>query len=146
MPPSSGQKSQPNGKNGTDRTMCLVFSFERIDRRAKRTREKGTGPLHDIFKGGRGNSLFKCVEKKNQLDTTEWFITLIICSTCFGHFCVYHQELETICVLLPPMVCSALVAGCRRSDAGQPAMRPGRGMLHVVQHPSFWTHSLLPYT
>jgi len=27
--------------------------------------------------------------------------------------------LETICVLLPPMVCSALVAGCRRSGAGQ---------------------------
>ena len=29
-----------------------------------------------------------------------------------------------ICVLLPPMVCDALVAGCWRSDAGQPAMRP----------------------
>jgi len=30
-----------------------------------------------------------------------------------------------IYMLLPPMVCSALVAGCRRSDAGQQAMRPG---------------------
>ena len=35
------------------------------------------------------------------------------CSTCFGHFYAHHQELETICVLLPPMVCSAwlLVVG-----------------------------------
>ena len=55
-----------------------------------------------------------CVEK-NQLDATEWFTALIICSTCFGHFYAHNQELETICVLLPPMVCSALVAGSRRS-------------------------------
>jgi len=48
-----------------------------------------------------------CVEKKNQLDVAECFIALIICSTCFGNFCAHHQELETICVLLPPMVCSA---------------------------------------
>ena len=50
-----------------------------------------------------------CVEKKNQLDATEWFIALtrIICSTCFGHFYAHNQELEAICVLLPPMVCSA---------------------------------------
>ena len=26
-----------------------------------------------------------CVEKKNQLDATEWFIALVICSACFGH-------------------------------------------------------------
>ena len=58
-----------------------------------------------------------CVEKKNQLDATEHFIALIICSTCFRHFYAHHQELETICVLLPPMVCDALVAGCRRSGA-----------------------------
>ena len=66
-----------------------------------------------------------CVEKKNQLDATEWFIGLIICSTCFGHFYAHHQELETICVLLPPMVCDALIAGCWRSGAGQQAMRSG---------------------
>ena len=60
----------------------------------------------------------QCVEKKNQLDANEWYIALIICSTCFGHFYAHHQELETICVLLPPMVCSALVAGFRRSGAG----------------------------
>ena len=54
-----------------------------------------------------------CVEKKNQLDVTECFIAFMLCSTCFGHFYALHQELETICVLLPPMVCSAwlLVVG-----------------------------------
>ena len=54
-----------------------------------------------------------CVEKKNQLDVTECFIALMIRSTCFGHFYAQHQELETICVLLLPMVCSAwlLVVG-----------------------------------
>ena len=50
-----------------------------------------------------------CIDKKNQLDVTEWFIALIIRSTCFGHFYAHHQELETICVLLPPMVCSTLL-------------------------------------
>ena len=34
-----------------------------------------------------------CVEKKNQVDVSEWFIALMICSTCFGHFYVQHQEL-----------------------------------------------------
>ena len=53
--------------------------------------------------------VYECVEKKNQLDATEWFVALIICSTCFGQVYAHHQELETICVLLPPMVCSALL-------------------------------------
>ena len=66
-----------------------------------------------------------CVEKEIQLDATEWFIELIIRSACFGHFYAHHQELETICVLLPPVACDALVAGCRGSGAGQQAMRPG---------------------
>ena len=65
------------------------------------------------------------VENKKQLDATEWFIALIICSTCFGYFYAHHQELETLRVLLPPMVRDALVAGCWRSDAGQPTMRSG---------------------
>ena len=53
------------------------------------------------------------VEKKNQLDATEWFMALIMCSTCFGHFYAHHQELETTFVLLLPMVCIAwlLVVG-----------------------------------
>jgi len=59
----------------------------------------------------------------NQLDATECFIALIICSTCFGHLYAHHQELETILVLLPHTVCSALVG--RRSGAGQQAMRLG---------------------
>jgi len=49
------------------------------------------------------------LEKKNQLDATECFITLIICSTRFGHLYAHHQEL----VLLPHMLCNALVAGGR---------------------------------
>jgi len=53
------------------------------------------------------------------------FIALIICSTCFGHLYVHRQELETILVLLPRMVCIALVAGGRLSAAEQQAMRPG---------------------
>ena len=65
-------------------------------------------------------SLYKR-RKENQLDATEWFIALVICSTCFGHLYAHHQELETI---LPHMVCKALVAGGRRSGAGQQAMRP----------------------
>ena len=65
-----------------------------------------------------------CVQNKNPLDAIGWFIALIICPTFFGHFYAHHQELETICVLLPPMVCSALVAGCRRSGRWEQAMRP----------------------
>ena len=55
---------------------------------------------------------------KKQLDATERFIALKICSTYFRHFYAHHQELEIICVLLPPMVCIALVADCWRSGAG----------------------------
>ena len=65
------------------------------------------------------------VETKNQLDATEWFIALIVRSTCFGHFYAHQKELETELLLLQPMVCDALVAGCWRSGAGQPAMRSG---------------------
>jgi len=50
----------------------------------------------------------KSVENKNQLDATEWFIALIICSTCFGHLYAHHQERETILVLLSHMVCYAV--------------------------------------
>jgi hypothetical protein len=57
--------------------------------------------------------------EENQLDATEWFLALIICSTCFGHFYDHHQELDTILVLLPHMVSNALFAGGRWSGAGQ---------------------------
>jgi len=46
--------------------------------------------------------------EENQLDATECFIALMIRSTCFGHFYAHHQELVIICVLLSPMVCSAV--------------------------------------
>jgi len=63
--------------------------------------------------------------EENQLDTTECFIVFIICSTYFGHLYVNHQELEAILVLLPHMVCNALVAGGRLLGAEQQAMRLG---------------------
>jgi len=69
-------------------------------------------------------SLYKPREG-NQLDAAEWFIALIICSTCFGQLYAHHQELEAILVLLLQMVCIALVAGGRWSEAGQQAVRPG---------------------
>jgi len=43
------------------------------------------------------------------------------------------------------MVCNVLVAGGRRSGAGQQAMRPGGGKL-LEQLPSTRTHSLLTCT
>ena len=72
-------------------------------------------------------SVHRClsVEKKNRLDATEWFVALIICSTCFGHLYAHHQELETILVLLPHVVCDALVAGGRLLGPEQQAMRLG---------------------
>ena len=65
--------------------------------------------------------------EENQLDAIECFIahTSIISSTCFGHLYAHHQELETILVLLPHMVCNALVAGGRLLGAEQQVMRPG---------------------
>jgi len=46
---------------------------------------------------------------------------LVICSICFGHLYAHHQELEAILVLLPRMVCNALVCWwlavrCRAAD------------------------------
>ena len=63
-------------------------------------------------------SLYKHREE-NQLDATEWISALVICSACFGHLYAHHQEIENILVLLPHMVCNALVAGVRQSGAGQ---------------------------
>ena len=64
--------------------------------------------------------------EENHLDATECFIALIICSTCFGHLYAHHQELdETILVLLPHMVCNALVAGGRLLGVEHQAVCPG---------------------
>jgi len=43
-------------------------------------------------------SLMICRENI-QLHVTQWFIELIICSTCFRHYYAHHQELETIQVI-----------------------------------------------
>ena len=69
--------------------------------------------------------------EENQLDATEWFIAHTICSTCFGHLHAHHQELETMLVLLPHMVCDALVAGTSYASE----------MREVVRPPSSRTHS-----
>jgi len=61
-------------------------------------------------------SLYKRREE-NQLDAAEWFIALVICSTCFGHLYAHYQELETIIVLLPLMACSEGNNGSER-EAG----------------------------
>jgi len=63
--------------------------------------------------------------EENQLDATECFIALIICSTCFGHLYAHHQELETMLVLLPHMVCNALVTSGQLLGAEQQAVCPG---------------------
>jgi len=84
--------------------------------------------------------------EENQLVAAECFIALIICSTCFGHVHAHHQELETILVLLPHMVCNALVAGGRRS--GAPDHRPPASKaLHIIHSvASSWFSSLRTYT
>jgi len=71
-----------------------------------------------------GHMNFKLVkiyeEKEIQLDATELFIALVICSTCFGHFYAHHQELETIlcyyslwCVMSWLLVVGSQVRGSR---------------------------------
>ena len=35
-------------------------------------------------------------EEETQLDATQCFIELVICSTCFRHVYAHHQELATI--------------------------------------------------
>ena len=72
-----------------------------------------------------------CVEKKNHLDVTECFITLIY--DMFNMFrallCPSSRTRDYMCVTTAYGV-QCLVAGCRGSDAGQQAVRPGREMLH----------------
>jgi len=86
--------------------------------------------MRDVFKSflSKVDLLFYKRRGEYQLDATECFIALIICSTCFRHLYAHHQELETILVLLH-MVCNALVAGGRLLGAEQQAMRPGWGIL-----------------
>ena len=57
--------------------------------------------------------------------------------------CPLSGARDYMCVITAYGV-QCLVAGCRGSGTGQQSVRPERGMLHEVQHPSSWTHSLLP--
>ena len=36
------------------------------------------------------------MKRENQLDATQWFIELMIRSTCFGHYYAHHQEPKNI--------------------------------------------------
>ena len=62
-------------------------------------------------------------EEENQIDATQCFIELIICSTCFGHVYAHHQELATI-LLVWHVACNSWLLVVGRSGAGQQAMRP----------------------
>jgi len=77
--------------------------------------------------------------EENQLDATEWFIALVICSTCFGHLYAHHQELETILMLLPHMVCNVLVAGgamlCVRDEGSCSSNFPHPGRMACCPAP-----------
>jgi len=33
---------------------------------------------------------------KDQLDVTCYFFSLLMCSTCFGHYYIHHQEPATV--------------------------------------------------
>ena len=70
----------------------------------------------------------------------------MIHSTCFGHIYAHHQELETICVLLPSMVCSAWllvvavqVQGCRLCVQEEVCCTPESCNIPLPGHPSSWT-------
>jgi hypothetical protein len=36
------------------------------------------------------------MKRENKLDATQWVSEFMIRSTCFGHYYVHHQELETM--------------------------------------------------
>jgi len=68
-------------------------------------------------------SLYKR-RKENQLVATKWFCTYNLLDMFRALICPSSGACD-YGLLLPNMVCNALVAGGRRSGAGQQAMRPG---------------------
>ena len=78
-------------------------------------------------------------EEENQLDATQGFIELLICSTCFGHVYAHHQELATI-LLVWHVACNSCLLVVGRSGAGSRLCVRVEG---CCQHPSSRTHSLL---
>ena len=84
-----------------------------------------------------------CVEKKNQLDATERFIALIICSTCFGQFYAHHQELETICVCYYHLWCAVLgcwLLGVRCRAAGHASRKRDVAHVHISENRNLPIH------
>ena len=61
-------------------------------------------------------------EEENQLDATQRFIELVICSKCFGLVYAHHQELATI-LLVWNVECNSWLLVVGRSGAGQQVMR-----------------------
>ena len=122
----------------------LLSDFRFLIAHQQRTSKKVSIPGIFLY----ANCAVLCVKKKNQLDVTECFISLMICSTCFGEFYAHHQELKTIYVLLPHMVCSArlLVVGGQMQGSRLCVQEEGCCTTAVVQHPSSWTDSLLSCT
>jgi len=57
------------------------------------------------------------------LDATQYFIELVICSTCFGRVYAHHQELATI-LLVWHVACDSWLLVIGRSGGGQQAMSP----------------------
>jgi len=71
-----------------------------------------------------------CVEKKHQLDVTVCFIASYDMLNMFrALLCPSSGALDYMYVIAAYGV-QCLVAGCRRSGAGQQGVHPGRGLLH----------------
>ena len=63
-------------------------------------------------------------EEENQLDATQCFIELVVCSKCFGHDYAHHQEPAPI-LLVRRVVYNFWLLVVGRSSARQQAMRSG---------------------
>jgi hypothetical protein len=74
--------------NGTWQYVVHVFSVNDV----------AVSSLEYIASNDWREEIMICTEK-SQLGATQWFIELIIRSTCFKHYYANHQELETIQVV-----------------------------------------------
>ena len=63
-------------------------------------------------------------EEESQLDATQYFIELVICSKCFGHVYAHHQELATILIVWH-VACDSWLLVAGRSGAKHHVMLPG---------------------
>ena len=63
-------------------------------------------------------------EEEDQLDATQCFTELIICSTCFGNVYAHHQELATV-LLVCHVACNSWLLVVGMSGTEQQAMRQG---------------------